>query len=196
MVGVERWVGIWAPMRDAIDVIEVSDGILKDQHSSVSRHDWRTSTWGQAVDIAVLQLQIKELPNADGQRIWKGLVPLAHILAHLPDERSDISVVAFDGLAGVGLDQGLVPLRLDAAELEQQNGRIMRLRACYCTSDGGYATYARHGRQIDPNGIVAERKCAGVHHADCPASPIVSVPNTGGMERVSECTNLSSAYTQ
>lgn len=56
MVGVERWVGVWASMRDAIDVIEVSDGILKNQHSPVSRHDWRPSTWGQAVDIAVLQL--------------------------------------------------------------------------------------------------------------------------------------------
>lgn len=146
MVGVERWVGVWTSMRDAIDVIEVSDGILKDQHSPISRHYWRASTWGQAVDIAVLQLQIKELPNADRQRIWKGLIPLAHILAHLPDERGDISVVTFYRLAGIGLDQGLVPLRLDATELEQQNGRIMRLRPCYCTSDRGYATYARHGR--------------------------------------------------
>lgn len=112
-------------MSDAIDVIQISDGILKDQHSPVSCHDWRTSTWSQAVDIAVLQLQVKELPNADRQSIRKGLVPLAHILTHLPDERRDVSVVTFDGLAGVGLDQCLVPLRLDAAELEQQNGRIM-----------------------------------------------------------------------
>lgn len=94
--------------------------------------------------------------------------------------------MTFDRLAGIRLDQGLVPLRLDAAELEQQNGRIMRLRAVYCTSDGGYATYARHGRQIDSDGIVAERECAGVHHADGPAKPVLSVPNTGGVERASK----------
>lgn len=117
VMGIKCRVGLGPTMRQSVNVVEISNGVLEDEHPPVGSHMGRSRTRRQAVDVAVLELQVEELPDANGQSFGEGFTPFPHVLADLPDECGCI-VDSVNRLIGIRLDQCLIPGRLYAPKLE------------------------------------------------------------------------------
>lgn len=152
-------------MHEAVDMVQIGDGIFENQGTTVCCHHRSTGARRKTVDVAVFQFEVKKFPNANGKCFWERFIPFPHVLAHLPNERRGIDFTV-DGLVGIRLDQGLVPVGLQPPELEEEYRRIMRLRSRNSSRHRRYSSDAGHGREVHADGVVAERKSTGMYHAN------------------------------